>query len=67
MKHHRKRILAATGIAAVGALVAAALIVVPALATTASGVTALAVARPLSGLLRGGSILASETRIGGLR
>jgi quercetin dioxygenase-like cupin family protein len=39
MKHHRKRILAAAGIAAVGALVAAVLIVVPALATTPSGVT----------------------------
>jgi quercetin dioxygenase-like cupin family protein len=39
MKHHRRRILAATGIAAVGALVATALIVVPALATPPSGVT----------------------------
>jgi quercetin dioxygenase-like cupin family protein len=39
MKHHRKRILAATGIAAAAALVATALIVVPALATPPSGVT----------------------------
>ena len=37
MKHHRKRVVAATGIAAVAALVAAALVVVPALATPASG------------------------------
>jgi quercetin dioxygenase-like cupin family protein len=44
MKHHRKRILAATGIAAVGALVAAVLIVVPALATTPSGVTVMPLA-----------------------
>jgi quercetin dioxygenase-like cupin family protein len=33
MKHHRKRILAATGLAAVAALVVTALFVVPALAT----------------------------------
>jgi quercetin dioxygenase-like cupin family protein len=39
MKGHRKRVLAATGITAIGALVAAALIVVPALATPASGET----------------------------
>jgi quercetin dioxygenase-like cupin family protein len=39
MKHHRKRILAATGLAAAGALVATALVVVPALATPPSGVT----------------------------
>jgi quercetin dioxygenase-like cupin family protein len=39
MRSHRKRVLAATGITAIGALVAAALIVVPALATPASGET----------------------------
>src|SRR4249919_948834 len=33
MKHHRKRVLAATGLAAVAALVVTALFVVPALAT----------------------------------
>ncbi len=38
MKRHRNLILAATGAAAVGALVATALIVVPALATPPSGV-----------------------------
>ena len=38
MKHHRTRIVAAIGFAAVAALVAT-LIVVPALATPASGVT----------------------------
>jgi quercetin dioxygenase-like cupin family protein len=37
MKHHRKRVLAATGLAAVAALVATALFVVPALATPPSG------------------------------
>jgi quercetin dioxygenase-like cupin family protein len=39
MKRHRKGILAATGLAALGALVAMALIVVPALATPPSGAT----------------------------
>ena len=39
MKNRRKRMLAAAGIAAVAALVASALIVVPALATPPSGVT----------------------------
>jgi quercetin dioxygenase-like cupin family protein len=39
MKRHRKRGLAAIGITAVGALVATALIVVPALATPPSGVS----------------------------
>ena len=39
MKNRRKRMLAAAGIAAVVALVASALIVVPALATPPSGVT----------------------------
>jgi len=39
MKSHRKRVLATTGIAAVAALVATALIVMPALATPASGET----------------------------
>ena len=39
MTNHRKRILAATGIAAVGALVGTMLIVVPALASPPSGVT----------------------------
>lgn len=38
MKRHRKRVLTATGMA-IGALVAATLIVVPALATPGSGVT----------------------------
>jgi hypothetical protein len=37
MKRHRKRVLAATGIAAVASLVITALIVVPALATPPSG------------------------------
>jgi quercetin dioxygenase-like cupin family protein len=39
MKHHRKRVFAAIGITAVGALVATALMVVPALATPPSGET----------------------------
>src|SRR4029077_10033504 len=39
MKRPRKRILAVTGIAAVGALVAATLVVIPALATPPSGVS----------------------------
>jgi quercetin dioxygenase-like cupin family protein len=39
MKHHRKRVFAAIGITAAGALVATALMVVPALATPPSGVT----------------------------
>jgi quercetin dioxygenase-like cupin family protein len=37
MKHHRKRVLATTGLAAVAALVVIALFVVPALATPPSG------------------------------
>jgi len=37
MKHHRKRVLAATGVAAIAALVVTALFVVPALATPPSG------------------------------
>jgi len=37
MKHHRKRVLAATGVAATAALVVTALFVVPALATPPSG------------------------------
>ena len=37
MKHHHKRVLAATGLAAVAALVVTALFVVPALATPPSG------------------------------
>jgi hypothetical protein len=36
MKHHRKRVLATTGLAAVAALVVTALFVVPALATPPS-------------------------------
>jgi quercetin dioxygenase-like cupin family protein len=45
MKHHRKRVLAATGVAAVAALVATALFVVPALATTPSGLVNVLLAR----------------------
>jgi quercetin dioxygenase-like cupin family protein len=45
MKRLRKRVLAAIGIAAIGALVATALIVVPALATPPSGVTATLLAK----------------------
>ena len=45
MKHHRKRVLAATGLAAVAALVVTALFVVPALATPPSGLTNTPLAR----------------------
>ena len=45
MKHHRKRVLAATGVAAVAALVVTALFVVPALATPPSGLTNTPLAR----------------------
>jgi quercetin dioxygenase-like cupin family protein len=45
MKHHRKRVLAATGVAAVAALVVTALFVVPALATPPSGLTNVPLAR----------------------
>jgi quercetin dioxygenase-like cupin family protein len=46
MKHHRNRVFAATGVAAVAALVAAALIVVPALATPSnSGFSSSTIAR----------------------
>ena len=45
MKHHRKRVLAATGVAAVAALVVTALFVVPALATPASMLTNVPLAR----------------------
>ena len=45
MKHHRKRVLAATGLAAVAALVVTALFVVPALATPPSGLMNILLAR----------------------
>ena len=45
MKHHRKRVFAATGLAAVAALVVTALFVVPALATPPSGLTNTPLAR----------------------
>ena len=45
MKHHRKHVAAATGLAAIVALVATALFVVPALATPPSGLTNTPLAR----------------------
>ena len=45
MKHHHKSVLAATGLAAVAALVVTALFVVPALATPPSGLTNTPLAR----------------------
>ena len=45
MKHHHKRVLAATGLAAVAALVVTALFVVPALATPPSMLTNVPLAR----------------------
>ena len=45
MKHHRKRVLAATGVAAIAALVVTALFVVPALATPPSGLVKILLGR----------------------